>query len=91
MLKNGADYGAVFHFRAVAAGGESFGLYALADFAVVAAKGKFRSVGAAAHAMDGIGRDLRRVVHFAPQAGGFFPEFVVVCDGGYAGVAIFAI
>lgn len=90
MQDRGYD-GAVVQFLAVAAGIEAFLVDAFADFAMVAAEGEFYSVGPATHAINGVCRDFGYVVHFAPFPGGFFSQFVVVFDGGYAGIAGFAI
>ena len=53
--------------------------------------GEFHSLRAAARTMDGRGRDLRGIVHFAPFPGGALPKGVVVVDGSPAGVAVFAL
>lgn len=76
---------------AVAAGRKPLFRYAFADPAQVAAIGEFHSLRAAARTMDGRGRDLRGIVHFAPFPGGALPKGVVVVDGSPAGVAVFAI
>lgn len=91
MLKNGADYRATVQFFTVSAGIESFSIHTFADFAIIAAVRKFRSVRTTPHTMDGRCRNLRRIVHYAPFPGGFFPQLIVVPDSGYAGIAIFAI
>ena len=86
-----ADDRASVDLAAVAAGRKPLFRYAFADPAQVAAIGEFHSLRAAARTMDGRGRDLRCIVHFAPFPGGALPKGVVVVDGSPAGVAVFAI
>ena len=86
-----ADDRAGVDLAAVAAGRKPLFRYAFADPAQVAAIGEFHSLRAAARTMDGRGRDLRCIVHFAPFPGGALPKGVVVVDGSPAGVAVFAI
>ena len=91
MPEDRADDRASVALAAVAAGRKPLFRYAFADPAQVAAIGKFHSLRAAARTMDGRGRDLRCIVHFAPFPGGALPKGVVVVDGSPAGVAVFAI
>ena len=91
MLKNGADYSATVQFLTFAAGIESLFMHAFADFAIIAAIREFSPVRPAPHTVYGCSRDLRRMVERTPLLSGFSSQLVIVCDSGYAGVAIFAI
>lgn len=91
MLKNSSDYLAAVQFPAVSAGIIPLFMYAFADLAIIAAKRKFHAVCPAAHTIDGRRCDLRRIVHYAPLLGCFFSQIIVIGDGGYTGVAAFAV
>ncbi len=91
MLKNSSDYLAAVQFPAVSAGIIPLFMYAFADLAIIAAKRKFRPVCPAAHTIDCRRCDLRRIVHYAPLLGCFFPQLIVIGDGGDTSIAAFTI
>lgn len=78
MLENRSYNLATIQFGAVAAGVKSFCAYTFANFAIMAAICKFCSVRATAHAIDGLCRNLRCIVHCAPLLGGAFFQLIVV-------------
>ena len=91
MLKNGTYYLASIQFHTVTTSVESFLLYALSDFAILAAIGKFHPLRTTPHAIYSRCGNLRRTVHFTPLPGCRFPQFIVIGEGSPAGVAAFAI
>ena len=91
MLQNRTDYPATIQLFTIPAGFESFRIYAFADFAILAAIGKFHSLRTTPHAIYSRCGNLRRTVHFTPLPGCRFPQFIVIGEGSPAGVAAFAI
>ena len=91
MLQNRTDYPATIQLFTIPAGFESFRIYAFADFAILAAIGKFHPLRTTPHAIYSRCGNLRRTIHFTPLPGCRFPQFIVIGEGSPAGVAAFAI
>lgn len=91
MLQNRTDYPTTIQLFTIPAGFESFRIYAFADFAILAAIGKFHPLRTTPHAIYSRCGNLRRTVHFTPLPGCRFPQFIVIGEGSPAGVAAFAI
>ena len=78
------------HLLAVATGVVAFLHYAQADFAQVAAIVGFATFGAATHTVDPLGLKLH-LVHLAPLLCHFLTQVIVIVQGGYACLALFAV
>ena len=91
VAAEGIEFVAGGLFGAVGAGLVAFGRGAFADWAHGTAIGELHPVSAASRAVDCIRCDLVGVVHFAPFAGNFFPEPVIILQCGGASLADFAV
>ena len=91
MLQHRTDYPATIQLFTISAGFESVRIYAFADFAILAAIGKFHPLRTTPHAIYCRCGNLRRTVHFTPLPGCRLPQFIVIGEGGPAGVTAFAI
>lgn len=89
--EEGANDGAAIDLLTVGTGGIPFGIDAFPDVAGGQAVGEFHPLHAAAGTVDGRGGDVPALVHDAPFGSYLFAHFIIVGEGGLAGIALFTV